>query len=72
MCSGRVVRRWVGSAGIVFFSIGSLVGALVCVCCWYWRKRYWRGGAGDCSRMMSDRVGGVVLEHLFEVMKFTI
>ena len=25
MCSGRVVRCWVGSVGIVFSSVGSLV-----------------------------------------------
>jgi hypothetical protein len=75
MCSGRAVRRWVGSAGIVFFSIGSLVGGVGVrvvqdtantVLAW------WSGGVGDCSRMINGRVGGLVLEHLFEVMKLTI
>jgi len=73
MCSGRAVRCWVGSAGIVFFSIGSALLGRWCAC----GSGHCRHGTGvvawgTCLRMMGDRACGLVLEHLLEVMKFTI
>lgn len=62
---GFVVGGWCCCAlgcctGIVFFSIGSLVGALACVWFRALPTRYWRGEVGDCSRMMGGGVGADV------------
>ena len=51
----------VGSAGIVFFSIGSLVGALVCVWFRILLTRYWRGGVVGCSLMRVAGLAGYFL-----------
>lgn len=72
MCSGLAVRRWVGSAGIVFFSIGSLVRGVGVRVVQDTANTVLAWGRGGYSRMMGGRACGLVLEHLFGVMKLTI
>lgn len=72
----RAVGAWCGVGWVARASCSSPLG----VSCWGVGVRavqdtantvlaWWRGG---CSQMMGGKACGLVLEHLFEVMKLTI